>query len=57
MTQRVYMGLPMTDETIESVSHETACFAASGICRRGRAGIREAYEAMYRRSIEEPEAF
>jgi acetyl-CoA synthetase len=48
----------MSEATIESVSHEQRVFAPSAeFSAAARIGSREAYEALYRRSIEEPEAF
>jgi acetyl-CoA synthetase len=48
----------MTDQTIESVSHETRVFPPpQEFAAKARLASRDEYEAMYRRSLEEPEAF
>jgi acetyl-CoA synthetase len=48
----------MTDQTIESVSHENRIFPPpEEFALNARVSTREEYEALYRASIEDPEAF
>ena len=48
----------MSQTSIESVSRESRVFAPQeAFARAARVPSREAYEAMYRRSVEEPDAF
>src|SRR5690554_2071744 len=48
----------MTEQTIESVSHENRIFPPPPeFAARARIGSREEYERLYRESIENPEAF
>jgi acetyl-CoA synthetase len=48
----------MSQTSIESVSRESRVFAPQeGFARAARVPSREAYDAMYRRSVEEPDAF
>ena len=48
----------MSEATIESVSHEHRVFPPTEeFSKRALIGTREEYEALYRRSIEDPEGF